>query len=235
VQKADGRNLVAAHFHDMLWTGNSGELFASASVMQQRPTVSLLTASLFWAASSIASSAGAEQLAPQRSSREPVPERASLHFSFGVGGGNVGAAARTALDVEYWLLDNVGIGVLGALGAQTALLGSSFSYAFVGPALMLRDRATKSGFFATGAFGLTNGGYTYNPSGGGPLSCDFDCDSIPYDIRAPGVVLNAGLTGRAGKVDLGGMVAVDLISAQLAEPRLLNTVTFNFIVGFPLL
>jgi len=181
----------------------------------------------------------AEHAPPERSAsytlRVKAPERASLHFSVGVGGGSVGVAGRVGGDAEYWVLDNVGIGVLGALGGQGVLFGNTFNYAFVGPALLLRDRARESGFFVTTAFGFMNGGYTEDFSGGGPASCDFDCNNPNYDIRAPGVVLSAGLAGRAGSVDLGGAVVVDLISAQLETPRWLNTVTFNLSVGVPIL
>jgi hypothetical protein len=169
---------------------------------------------------------------PRQSSAAPEPERGSLRLSVGVGGGSVGIAARAAADVEYWLLDNAGIGLLGALGGQSAVFGSSYSYAFVGPALTLRDRVTDSGLFATAAFGFMNGSYTY--SDGDFLCFDGDCVPREYDIRAPGIVLNAGLMGRAGSVELGGALAVDLISAQLDTPRWLNTVTLNVIVSIPL-
>ena len=153
-----------------------------------------------------------------------------MRFSVGVGGGNVGIAARAAADVEYWLLDYAGLGVLGALGGQAEIVGKSYSYGFVGPALMLRDSAAESHLFATAAFGWMNGGFTVSSD----LWCEFDCGPIEYDIQGPGVVLNAGLTSRAGAVDLGGAVAVDLTPRPFEGSRWLNTVTLNVLVNIPL-
>jgi len=169
---------------------------------------------------------------PLQARAAPEPERASLRLSVGLGGGSVGVAARGAVDIEYWALEHAGIGLLGAAGGQSAVLGDSFSYAFIGPALTLRGSATGEGLFATAAFGFMNGNYTRSEG----LWCEnvSGCD-VESSIRAPGVVLNAGLTGRAGSVHLGGGLAVDLISAQLTENvRWLNTVTLNVIASLPL-
>ena len=217
------------------------------------------SAALCWAAAGVAASTEVDPVAPQpkhaptaplsaqelaaekaqlarpnplQSRAAAEPERASVRLSVGLGGGSVGIAARAAADVEYWPFDNAGIGLLGALGGQSAVFGNTFSYSFLGPALVLRNNAAKNRFLGTAAFGLMHGGYTHNDAGF--LSCDLDCESVSYDIQAPGVVLNAGVLRRTGSVDLGGALAVDLISAELETSRWLYTVTLNFIASIPL-
>jgi hypothetical protein len=92
----------------------------------------------------------AERAQPRPTPLAVEPEFGEVHLALGVGGGNVGAAARIGADFEYWALPTLGVGALVAGVTQAGLFSDSISYWMVGPALTVRERPAGNLFMTLG-------------------------------------------------------------------------------------
>jgi hypothetical protein len=140
----------------------------------------------------------------------------------------VGVAARAGAEFELWLLPHLAVGVLGAVTTQSALFGDRYHNWFFGSGLAVREHPDGGTVFASAAAGIALGDYTASK---GKLLCGSACNQR-YEFSGFGAALCAGWISRAGPVDMGGSLKVDILYVDAGGPRTLDTVTANFIMGF---
>jgi len=152
----------------------------------------------------------------------------SLRVDGGLGGGSVGLAARAGAELEFWVLRHLAVGLMGDVSTQAALFGDRFDNWFFGPGLAVREHPEGGTVFASAAGGVALGTYTASK---GQLLCGSTCNAR-YDFSGFGAALTAGWISRAGAVDIGGALKLDVLRVDAGGSRTLGTVTGNFIMGF---
>lgn len=164
-------------------------------------------------------------------------ERVSVRLQLGLGGGPEGEAERGALELQYWLLPQLGVGTTLVSMGQTELLGSGHGSLLVGPVLSLRTRPRSLYVFASVAAG-------YRRADDSDASYDVLSTSsvAPTPSPAPrrhrhgvGAALMLGAIGRVSLAELGWSVAVDVASRPHSDAeRRPIALTGNLILGLAL-
>ncbi len=83
--------------------------------------------------------------------------RLTTVLEVGLGGGNVGVAARAGLHTAYWTSWHWGVGLGTVALAEAELFGDSASAAMIGPVLAYRSDPTTNGWLLTAAPALAYG------------------------------------------------------------------------------
>ncbi|MEY2930752.1 MAG: hypothetical protein RL033_1501 [Pseudomonadota bacterium] len=192
----------------------------------------LLTAAAQATESPAPATTSAEARPTSSATPETEPGSVALRLTLGLGGGSAGIAARIGAEVDYWPATHVGLGVLGALTGQSALLGDSFHQWLLAPALLVSSESHGRGLFGSAGVGYTTGAYT--DASGGLFSCD-PC-STRHEFEVPGVLLSGGWVGHTGNVDMGAALVLDLLTIDADGDgdgeRAIQTVTVNLTVSF---
>lgn len=146
-----------------------------------------------------------------------------------MGGGNVGTAARAALELDYWVGPRLALGLTAVQKWQGEVLGADYSSQLLAPVIALRTGPGSLYLYVAAASGYAR--LRYEPS-------NFlrTVDRPPEVHHGLGAAAQLGVVGRGGELEIGGAVAVDVLSERGSdEPSssLPYALTLNLILGIP--
>jgi hypothetical protein len=185
----------------------------------RRSSSTLAAFALLAALVSKAPDARASEEAPGGAAAE-TPSTWLVSASGGAGGGSVGLTGRLGLQVDYWPLNYVGIGIAAGLLGQTDVRlsrSTSEGHWFVGPALSLRTSRRPRHAYVTMTAGYMRGRWIH--PGDDSFVCFDDCDERSGErigLRGLAGAFGLGYATGEGPWRVGGLALVDLTAPQPA-------------------
>jgi hypothetical protein len=155
---------------------------------------------------------------------------ASFQCEAGLGGGSSGWAARLAVELDYWFLQDLGAGAGIAYTGQVAL--SETNVVIVGPALAWRSELDQQSFFGSATLGYAEGSVTQRS-----LLSYCLADECPpraptrLSVRGLAGSANAGLAWPVGDAQFGTALTVDWIPSSIEAGF---AATVSVMIGSPL-
>ena len=168
----------------------------------------------------------AQVLPPNEALRpaEAAPVDLSVRAVAGVGGGNIGPAARAGLESDYWISRHVGLGVLGGVAIQDRIFDRSSELAFGAPALSYRS-APEGSWWLLGV----SAGYAHRTDEIRSFCLWTSCGG-GFTLQRDGTYFGAtaGYLGHAGPVEIGAVLRLD---GAVTELGLSTMLTLNLALG----